>query len=104
MECILVMKIKPILLENIKIMFYLEVKDTRTGENQEGGKLENLRIAAKKFFPLSKEVMHWSAQDCITSDQIPFIGNYALIKPDWFVGNGISKMGYDNFNGISNDT
>jgi len=36
----------------------------RTGENSAGGKYENLRKTAQKFFPSGREVANWSAQDC----------------------------------------
>nr|WP_317282837.1 FAD-dependent oxidoreductase [uncultured Sellimonas sp.] len=64
----------------------------RTGENK-GGRFDNLRIAAELFFPESREVTCWSAQDCMTSDQIPFIGTYASSRPDWLVSTGFQKWG-----------
>lgn len=65
----------------------------RCGENTEGGRYEKLRQAAKEWFPESREVCHWSAQDCITADSLPFIGKYAFGRPDWYVASGFQKWG-----------
>lgn len=45
----------------------------RTGENENGGSYDELRKFAKEIYPNSKEKYHWSAQDCITIDGIPYI-------------------------------
>lgn len=65
----------------------------RTGENREGGRYGKLREAAKQLYSGSREAAFWSAQDCITTDKIPFIGQYASDRPDWFVATGFQKWG-----------
>ncbi len=65
----------------------------RTGENTDGGCYDRLRAKAKELFPGSREVAHWSAQDCITSDGIPYIGKYSSSKPNWYVASGFGKWG-----------
>ena len=65
----------------------------RTGENHEGGCYENLRKTAERLYPGSRVAACWSAQDCITTDKIPFIGQYAAERPDWFVATGFRKWG-----------
>ena len=65
----------------------------RTGENREGGQYDALRHKAKEWFPDSREAARWSAQDCITPDSIPYIGQYAPSKPDWYVATGFGKWG-----------
>ena len=65
----------------------------RTGENKEGGKYEELRNRARILYPGSRETACWSAQDCITADQIPFIGQYAPGRPHWFAASGFQKWG-----------
>lgn len=35
----------------------------------------------------------WAAQDCMTTDDMPFIGAYAHRRPDWFVATGFQKWG-----------
>ena len=65
----------------------------RCGENSAGGKYELLRQAAKKWFPDSREIAHWSAQDCVTADSVPYIGRYAESRPHWYVATGFQKWG-----------
>ena len=68
----------------------------RCGENSAGGKYELLRQAAKKWFPGSREIAHWSAQDCVTADGVPYIGRYAESRPHWYVVTGFQKWGMTN--------
>ena len=65
----------------------------RCGENSEGGKYDELRRRAKLWFPDSREVAHWSAQDCVTVDRVPYIGHYAANHPNWYVATGFRKWG-----------
>lgn len=65
----------------------------RTGSNEEGGSYDKLRDLAKKLYPDSTEEYHWSAQDCITSDGIPFIGVYSKEMPNVYVATGFNKWG-----------
>ena len=65
----------------------------RTGKHPEQGCYDKLRVAAKTFFPGSEEVAHWSAQDCMTLDGIPYIGLYSASKPNLFVATGFNKWG-----------
>ncbi|MBQ1459911.1 MAG: FAD-dependent oxidoreductase [Oscillospiraceae bacterium] len=65
----------------------------RTGENREGGRYEDLRQKARSWFPGCREVAHWSAQDCMTPDNVPYIGRYAACRPNWYVVTGFRKWG-----------
>ena len=65
----------------------------RTGESGVCGRYETLRQKAKEWFPDSRETACWSAQDCITPDQVPYIGRYASGQPDWYVATGFQKWG-----------
>jgi len=65
----------------------------RTGEGSQGGHYEALRQKARQWFPGSREVARWSAQDCVTPDSVPYIGQYAPSAPDWFVATGFQKWG-----------
>lgn len=65
----------------------------RTGENEKGGSYDKLRKAAKKLYPESKEKYHWSAQDCMTIDSIPYIGRYSDDTPNVYVATGFNKWG-----------
>ena len=65
----------------------------RTGGNPRGGRYDALRRKAREWFPASREAAHWSAQDCVTPDGIPFIGRYAAGAPEWYVATGFQKWG-----------
>ena len=65
----------------------------RTGENREGGKYEALRRWAGLHFPGASEAGHWSAQDCMTLDGLPFIGRFSRRRPCWYVATGFGKWG-----------
>lgn len=65
----------------------------RTGENQQGGRYEALRKKARELFPEAKEAAHWSAQDCIPADHVPYIGEYTITKDNWYVATGFQKWG-----------
>lgn len=65
----------------------------RTGENESGGSYDKLRKAAKELYPKAKEIYHWSAQDCMTMDGIPYIGRYSDETPNIYVATGFNKWG-----------
>lgn len=65
----------------------------RTGENSKGGKYNLLREEAKKYFPKSREVTYWSAQDCMPIDGVPYIGQFSSSNPNIFVATGFQKWG-----------
>lgn len=65
----------------------------RTGENISGGKYDNLRKHAREWFPGCSEIAHWSAQDCMPMDHIPYIGNFSSEEPNWYVATGFGKWG-----------
>ena len=65
----------------------------RTGENEDGGNYDKLRDVAKELYPKSKEKYHWSAQDCMTIDGIPYIGKYSDETPNIYVATGFNKWG-----------
>ncbi len=65
----------------------------RTGERPQGGCYEKLKEEAKRLYPESSVVACWSAQDCMTTDNVPFIGQYAADRPNWLVATGFQKWG-----------
>ena len=65
----------------------------RTGENSLGGRYDALRNRARALFPDCREMAHWSAQDCMTLDGLPYIGSFAASVPGWYVATGFGKWG-----------
>ena len=63
----------------------------RTGK--QGGNYDELRNFADQHFPDAKEVYHWATQDCMTLDDIPYIGQYSKHTPNLYVATGFNKWG-----------
>lgn len=76
-----------------KDLLILGGSDKRTGNNESGGCYNNLREFSKRFYPTSIEKYNWSAQDCMTSDGIPYIGVYSKEMPNVYVATGFNKWG-----------
>ncbi len=62
----------------------------RTGEPC---RMNRLTAFAQERYPGSKIRYGWSAQDCVTLDGIPYIGQYSAFTPDWYVVTGFNKWG-----------
>lgn len=65
----------------------------RTGENPKGGQYRRLIEFAKKWWKDAPAVANWSAQDCMPVDNIPYIGRYGGLHPNWYVATGFKKWG-----------
>ncbi len=65
--------------------------DHRTGKK--GGNWEELRSFAAINYPEAREKYFWAAQDCMSLDSVPYIGQYSLSTPDLFVATGFNKWG-----------
>ena len=63
----------------------------RTGH--QGGNWDELREFADKVYPRSKEAYHWAAQDCMSLDDIPYIGQYSKRTRNFYVASGFNKWG-----------
>ncbi len=63
----------------------------RTGKD--GGGFLELEEFAKKYFPKSTVEYKWATQDCITLDNMPYIGNYSKSTPNLYVATGFNKWG-----------
>lgn len=66
----------------------------RTGKR--GGYWQELEAFAAKHYPHAEIVARWAAQDCMTLDNIPYIGQYAKSTPNLFVASGFNKWGMTN--------
>ncbi len=66
----------------------------RTGK--QGGCWQELEAFARKYYKDSKIVSRWATQDCMTLDDIPYIGQYSKSTPDTFVATGFNKWGMTN--------
>ena len=57
------------------------------------GGWEELEKSAKQYFPGAKIRYRWAAQDCMSLDGMPYIGQYSPKTPDLFVTTGFNKWG-----------
>lgn len=64
------------------------------GENHYG----NLKSFSKLCFPSSVIKYQWSAQDCITLDELPYIGHYSKNTDYLYVATGFRKWGMTQTN------
>lgn len=63
----------------------------RTGK--QGGDWNELRRFSSNYFPNTKEVYHWAAQDCMSLDDCYYIGRYSKSKTNWYAATGFNKWG-----------
>lgn len=65
----------------------------KTGEPCRRRELEEF---AANIYPELPLKYAWGAQDCISLDGIPYIGNYSALTPDMYVATGFNKWGMTN--------
>ena len=76
---------------NYKNMLLLGGGDHRTGK--QGGNWQELSTFAETHYLNVKEVYRWATQDCMTLDEIPYIGQYSKNTPSLYVATGFNKWG-----------
>lgn len=62
----------------------------KTGEPCRRAELEEF---AKRSYPNAEARYLWGAQDCMSLDGIPYIGNYSALTPNTYVATGFNKWG-----------
>ena len=65
--------------------------DHRTGKK--GGNWWELQSFAEKHYPSAKEEYRWAAQDCMSLDDMPYVGRYSKNTPGVYVATGFNKWG-----------
>ena len=63
----------------------------RTGKPGDGW--AGLERLAREHYPDSPQLCRWAAQDCITLDDVPYIGQYSRATPGLYVATGFNKWG-----------
>ena len=66
----------------------------RTGKP--GGGWKELEDFAQRHYPNAKVRCRWATQDCMTLDDLPYIGQYSRRTPDLYVATGFNKWGMTN--------
>lgn len=63
----------------------------RTGK--QGGAWREIENFAKQYYPDATLEYQWAAQDCMSLDDIPYIGHYSKKTPNLYVATGFNKWG-----------
>lgn len=78
-------------LRNYKDFLLVGGGSHRTGKT--GGNWQELRSFAAQYYPSCTEKYCWAAQDCMTLDGIPYIGQYSRGLQQCYVATGFNKWG-----------
>lgn len=76
---------------NEKNLLLLGGGSHRTGKA--GGGFQVLEEFREQYYPDAQEVCRFAAQDCMTLDRVPYIGNYSARTPGLYVATGFNKWG-----------
>ena len=76
---------------NYKNLLLVGGGDHRTGHIKDGFK--TVRDFVSNNFPKAKEKYAWSTQDCMTLDNVAYIGKYSKNTPDIYVATGFNEWG-----------
>ena len=68
----------------------------RSGQKKVPAYYKHLEGEAMKWFPKAKVKYHWSNQDCMSLDHIPYIGQYSKSLPNFYVATGFNQWGMSN--------
>ena len=63
----------------------------RTGKK--GGNWTELRYFAEQYYPTAREHCYWAAQDCMSLDEMPYIGRYSSNTTRLYTTTGFNKWG-----------
>ena len=55
--------------------------------------IKDMKKRVKERFPEAEVIQQWSAQDCMTLDNLPYIGRFSSMRPFWYVAAGFNKWG-----------
>lgn len=68
----------------------------RTGKKNIPDYYQQLEAEAARWFPGAKVEYHWSNQDCMSVDHLPYIGAYSKSLPNFYVATGFNQWGISN--------
>lgn len=76
----------------------------KTGDEANNTGFEFLEKFAQKYFNINADdiMYRWNAEDTITLDKIPYIGNYSEVRKNMYVATGYNKWGMTSSNIAAN--
>ena len=72
--------------------------DYKTGTEIVGNPFEYLKARIKNMYPEAEVLKMWTAEDCISLDKIPYIGDFSDIMDNCYVATGFNKWGITSSN------
>ena len=72
--------------------------DYKTGTEIIGNAFEYLKARIKNMYPEAEVLKTWTAEDCISLDKIPYIGDFSNIMDNCYVATGFNKWGITSSN------
>lgn len=72
--------------------------DYKTGTGICGNPFEYLENEVLKMFPEATKISQWTAEDCISLDKIPYIGNFSKVMKNIYLATGFNKWGITTSN------
>lgn len=76
---------------NYKNLLLIGGSGHRTGK--QSGAWEDLSRFAREYYPEARLQYQWAAQDCMSLDGVPYIGQYSKNTPEMYVASGFNKWG-----------
>ena len=76
--------------------------DYKTGTEELKNGYTRLETAVRKMYPDAEVLYKWSAEDCISLDKIPYIGDFSVTMPSVYVATGFNKWGITSSNVAAN--
>lgn len=76
--------------------------DYKTGTEELKNGYTRLETAVRKMYPDAEVLYKWSAEDCISLDKIPYIGEFSAMMPNVYVATGFNKWGITSSNVAAN--
>lgn len=76
--------------------------DYKTGKEDLKDGYQRLETVIRKMYPDAEILYKWSAEDCISLDKIPYIGEISVMKPNMYIATGFNKWGITSSNIAAN--
>ncbi|MBP3502818.1 MAG: FAD-dependent oxidoreductase [Clostridia bacterium] len=76
--------------------------DYKTGVEQTVNGYSKLEDTVTKMYPKAEILYKWTAEDCISLDKIPYIGEYSNLMKNIYVATGFNKWGLTTSNIAAN--